>query len=380
MSFLKLDKYLASLEKADIHSIECIVYRDHEPLFHKCYGYSDPEKTHPTSPSDLYWLFSCSKVITCLAAVKLIDEGKLCLDDPVSKYLPEYASLIVEENGKVSPAKNQMKIIHLFTMTGGLSYDFEAPKVTEFVANNPGAGTVDIVRALIRDPLIFEPGTHYRYSLCHDVLGAVIEVVSGKKLSEYLEENFFAPLGIKEIGFRPTEEQLKRFSATYTYDNKLNRARLIPTENRFRFNSVFESGGGGLFGNASEYVKILDAIACGGVCPNSHRIMSEKAVMMMTENRLDDQCLSDYRKSPRFFGYGWGLCGRVHMRPEVSCSLSPVGEFGWDGAAASFALIDPFNKLSIFCAMHTRGCSFAYEKIHPTIRNLVYSELLSENN
>ena len=376
MSSIKLEKNMESLGAAEINAIECIVYKDHKPLFHKCVGYSDPEKTVPTTPTDLYWLFSASKVITCLAAMKLVDEGKLCLDDPVSKYIPEYANLTVAtENGAV-PAQNEMKIIHLFTMTGGLSYDLGAPKLAEFLNTNPNAGTVDIVKAFVRDPLVFEPGTHYRYSLCHDVLGAVVEIVSGQKFSDYLEENFFSPLGIKELGFHPTKEQLGRFSAMYTYDNRLNKATLINTENKYRFNEEYESGGAGLFGCASDYVKVLDAIACGGVCPNSHRIMSEKAVMMMTQNHLDDQCLMDFRGNPRKYGYGWGLCGRVHMRPEVSNALSPVGEFGWDGAAAAFALVDPFNKLSIFLAMHTRGCGFAYEKIHTMIRDLVYAELI----
>jgi CubicO group peptidase (beta-lactamase class C family) len=158
----------------------------------------------------------------------------------------------------------------------------------------------------------------------------------------------------------------------------LNKATLINTENKYRFNEEYESGGAGLFGCASDYVKVLDAIACGGVCPNSHRIMSEKAVMMMTQNHLDDQCLMDFRGNPRKYGYGWGLCGRVHMDPVISLAKSPAGEFGWDGAAGAFVLMDTKNKLSLVIGMHTMECSYAYEKIHTQIRDLLYEAIEEE--
>jgi len=375
MNTQKLEKFIDSLGEADIRALECIVYKDHQKVFHRCFGHSDADKSVPLTPDNLYWLFSTTKVITCLAGVKLVDEGKMSLDDPVSKYIPEFADLTVLKDGVAVKAEKEMKLIHLFTMTGGLTYDTASPELLKFRKENPKAATLEGVRAMAKDPLAFEPGEHYRYSLCHDVLAAVIEVVSGMRFSEYLEKNFFAPLGIKDLGFVPNEEQKSRFVTMFDYKSSINVSTVRENQgNGYILTENFESGGAGLFGAASEYVKIIDAVACGGVTPNGERILSENAVMMMTKNYLDDACRSDFVKDPRKYGYGWGLCGRVHMNPAISLSLSPKGEFGWDGAAAAFALMDPFNKTSIFIAMHTRACSFAYERIHSKVRDLVYGD------
>lgn len=375
MNTQKLEKFIDSLGEADIRAIECVVYKDHEKVFQKCFGHSDAEQTKPLAPNNLYWLFSATKVITCLAGVKLVDEGKMSLDDPVSKYIPEFADVTVLKDGVPQKAEKEMKLWHLFTMTGGFTYDLESKYLLEKRVSDPKASTLEVIKALAKDPLASEPGEHYRYSLCHDVLAAVIEIVSGMKFSEYLKKNFFEPLNIKDLGFFPNDEQKSRFVTMFDYNTQLNRSKVRANQNNgYILTENYESGGAGLFGAASEYVKIIDAIASGGVCPDGTRLMSENAVMMMTKNYLDDTCRTDFVRNPRKYGYGWGLCGRVHMNPVASCSSSPVGEFGWDGAAAAYVLLDPFNKISIFCTMHTRGCDYAYEKIHTTIRNLVYED------
>ncbi len=375
MNTQKLENYINTLGEADIRALECVVYRDHQKVFQKCFGHSDADQKMPLREDNLYWLFSATKVITCLAAVKLLDEGKMYLDDPVSKYIPEYKDITVLKDGVAVKAEKEMLLEHLFTMTGGLTYDFNTENLVKFRAEHPNATTLEIVKEFVKDPLAFEPGEHYRYSLCHDVLAAVVEVVSGMKFSEYLEKNFFEPLGIKELGFYPTNEQKSRFVTMMDYNNQLNVSSVRKDQNNsYVFSPCYESGGAGLFGEASEYVKILDMVASGGVTKDGTRILSENAIKMMSENYLDDACRRDFVKDPRKFGYGWGLCGRVHMNPAISLAKSPKGEFGWDGAAAAFALIDPFNKTSIFIAMHTRGCSYAYERIHSKIRDLVYED------
>lgn len=375
MNTQKLAEYIDSLEAADIRACECIIYKDHEKVFQKLYGHCDAEKKVPLSEDNLYWFFSATKVITCLAAVKLLDEGKISLEDPVSKYIPEYKDLMVFKDGSVRKAEKVMKIIHLFTMTGGLSYDFNTENLIRFRADHPHASTLDIVKAFVKDPLQFEPGEHYGYSLCHDVLAAVVEIASGMKFSQYLKHTFFEPLGIQELGFFPTDEQKRRFVTMMDYKDPLNVSFVREDqENRFVFSSQYESGGAGLFGEPREYVKILDMVACGGITKDGVRILSDNAIKMMGLNRLDEQCRSDFVSTPRNYGYGWGLCGRVHMNPAISLGKSPKGEFGWDGAAAAYALIDPINKISVFVSMHTRECLYAYEKIHLRIRDLVYED------
>jgi len=375
MNFEKLDAYLQKLPSFGIPACELAVSKDGAIIYRNGVGYSDVAKTKPVSNRDIYWIFSTTKVITCIAAMRLVEEGRLKLDDPVSKYIPEFADITVtQEDGSVTPAKNAMTILHLFTMTGGLSYNMNTPEIRE--VKSPTVSTMELMRAIAKTPLLFEPGTHYKYSLCHDVLGAVIEVITGMRLSDYFDTLIFRPLGITDMGFRPNEEQKARFSAMYTH--KMGTATAVERDavNSFAFSTNFDSGGGGLFATVDEYIKIITTIACGGTTPDGYSILKPETIALMRENYLCDDALNDF-VTPRHFGYGWGLCGRVHMRPELSLFKAPAGNFGWDGAAAAFAEIDPQNRVAIYLGTHMWSCNFMYNRIHPTVRNLVYEGLES---
>ena len=375
MNFAKLDAFLADMPHRGYPACELAITKDGKTVYHKAIGHSDAALTKPAAPGDLYWIYSCTKVITCIAAMRLVEEGKIALDDPVSKYLPEYENLMIKQaDGTLVPAQNTMTILHLFTMTGGKTHE-----ITDTIkaAYAPDATTLDIVRAMAKDPLIFEPGTHYRYSLCHDVLGAVIEVASGMRLSEYMQKFIFAPLGIKEMGFRPTPEQLARFSAMYTIKGSAHTPVERTCENVLAFTPQYDSGGAGLLSTVEEYLKIITVIACGGTTADGYTLLKPETIRMMQENRLPPAALNDF-VTTRHFGYGWGLCGRVHIDPIRSLSLSPVGEFGWSGATGSFSMIDPDNHVALFFATHLFGCTYGYHMIQPTLRNLTYECLRIE--
>jgi CubicO group peptidase (beta-lactamase class C family) len=243
-------------------------------------------------------------------------------------------------------------------------------------ASEQNGSTLDVVRAMAKDPLSFEPGTRYKYSLCHDVLAAVVEVVSGMRFSEYLSRYIFEPLGVVDMGFRPTEEQKSRFSALYMYKNGTGSAHEVEIQNRFIITPDYDSGGAGLFSTVDEYMKIITVIACGGTTADGYRILKPETISMMGKNHLPEAGLNDFSNT-RLFGYGWGLCGRAHMNPTLSCSLAPVGEFGWDGAAAAFSMIDAKNRVALYFGTHLFGCSYGYHMVHPTIRNLVYEGINS---
>lgn len=374
MQFSRLEQLIDSMPQRGIPTCDLAVTIDGEQVFRRAAGFSDEQKTKPVSPDDLYWIFSASKLITCTAAMQLIEQGKLSLDDPVSRYLPAFGELTVRNPDQtISPCRTPMTILHLFTMTGGMTYDLDHPAVREAAAV-PGAGTLEIVSAMARMPLRFEPGTHYRYSLCHDVLGAVVEVVSGMRLSDYLKTHIFEPLGMTDTGFHPTPEQISRICASYRYDSGTGTSRLIPSDNEDQLTPRYDSGGGGLFSSVDDYMRFVSALACGGAAKNGARLLQPESIAQMEVNRLCPAALRDF-VTTRLYGYGWGLCGRVHMNPVYSLSLSPVGEFGWDGAAGAFAMIDRKNRLALYFAMHVRGCSYAYHVLHPLIRNLVYEGL-----
>ena len=221
MDFSKLDLFMEQMTARGIPACELSVTRDGECVYRKCVGYSDVAGTKPTCNRDIYYIYSATKVLTCISALRLIEEGKLSLDDPVSKYIPEFADAKVKrKDGSITPAEKIMTVEHLFLMTGGMTYERNQEKIDAA----PDKSTVGLAREMAKEPLVFEPGTHYKYSLCHDMLGAVVAVVSGKGLWEYMNEIMFAPLGITDIGFFPTDEQRSRISALYRYRNGIGKS------------------------------------------------------------------------------------------------------------------------------------------------------------
>ena len=375
MNFAKLDAFMEEMPLRGYPGCELAVSLNGETVYRKNVGFADKDKTRPLSGNDISWIFSCSKVITCLAAMRLVDEGKLSIEDPVSKYIPEFENLTVynKKTGESCPAKTVMTVEHLFTMCGGMNYDVNAAPIAEARAKE-GATTLDIVKAMAKVPLSFHPGEHYAYSLCHDVLAAVVEVVSGMKFSEYLQKYMFDPLGIKDMGFRPNDEQKTRFCDQYKYRNGTNTANYVGISNSYALSPDYDSGGAGLFCTVDEYLKIITVVANGGTTKDGYTLLSPKAIEMMMVNRLHDDALNDFAVS-RLYGYGWGLCGRVHVNPVVSCSKASVGEFGWDGAANGFSMIDPVKHVALYFGANVFSSVYGYNFIHPYLRNLVYEAL-----
>lgn len=373
MNFSKLDAFMKQMPKRGYPGCELAVAKDGEVVYRTSVGFSDAAKTKPASKDDLYWIFSATKVITCIAAMRLVEEGKIALDDPVSKYIPEYATMTVkQEDGKIVPAKTPMTILHLFTMTGGMTYERKSPSLVRAIMQN--LNTLDTVRAMANEPLIFEPGTHYKYSLCHDVLAAVVEVVTGMRFSDYLDQLIFKPLGIKDMGFRPNDEQKARFCAMYKFQSGTVEATEIPCENEYSLTPNYDSGGAGLFASVDEYIKIIAVIANGGKTKDGYQILKPETIALMQKNHLCDDARNDFVNG-KLYGYGWGLCGRVHMDATVSLSRSPVGEFGWDGAANAYVMVDAINHIAIYFGTHIKNCGYGYRVIHPTLRDLVYEGL-----
>ena len=189
------------------------------------------------------------------------------------------------------------------------------------------------------------------------------------KFSEYLKKNFFEPLGVKDMGFFPTDEQKARFAGMYEHISGTAELREVPLRNEFMLTPNYESGGAGLFSTVDDYMKIITSVACA-------KTLSPKAVKMMGENHLTPQMLIDVcNQRKRLYGYGWGLCGRVHMDPAMSLSLSPVGEFGWDGAACSYVMMDPEKKISVFIGAHLREWPIVFTGKHLAIVEKIYREL-----
>lgn len=373
----KLNRFLDEMPLRGLPGCDLSVTRNGREVYRRTVGYSDAEMKRPVDRDTLWWIFSASKVITCTAAMRLVEEGRLKLADKVSDYLPAFGTLTVRQaDGTVAPATEPMRIVHLFTMTGGMDYDLNAPEINDAIA----AGHTDTLRlcsAMANRPLWFEPGTHYRYSLCHDVLAAVIEVVTEMKFSDYLRELMFEPLGMTDTGFHPSAEQLPRFAQAFAYNNADGSIKPIAIGNgRFALTPEYESGGAGLFTKVDDYIKVVTTLACDGTAPNGYVLLKPETIAEMEVNRLCPAAWKDFVER-RLFGYGWGLCGRVHVNPVRSLSLSSVGEFGWDGAQAAFTMVDRKTRTAFYFGTQVADCNIAPYLLHPALRNLVF-EMLDE--
>jgi len=372
MDFSRLKKYLDFIPVQGYQGVSMVVAKDGEIVFSHGAGFRDQDKKVPSSVDDLYWIFSASKPLTCTAAMTLVEQGKLDIHDPVSKYLPEYADVKVLENGVLRPANTVMTIEHLFTMTGGLTYNLQTENILNVLKANPEANTREIVAAFAKDPLLFDPGTKYNYSLCHDVLGAVIEVITGEKLGDYMDRVMFKPLEMNRTTFRPNEKEL---APLFQYEQKDS----VPVyrekqNNEYCINHTYESGGAGIASCATDYIKLLSALSMGGTAKNGYQLLKPETVQSMGVSHLSDGARRSFYTS-RLFGYSWGLCGRCHERPELSLSPSAVGEFGWDGAANVFGLCDPTNHVAFFFSTGLRGFEFGYHLVHPMLRELAYESM-----
>lgn len=374
--FSKLTEYLDSLDATlGIPACGVAVMIDHETVYSHYSGYADRQKTRPAAADDTYWLYSSTKVSTAVAVLQLVEQGLLSLDEALYKYLPEYEHMTVRDGDTVREAKRHITVENLLTMTAGFTYDRDTEPWTR-VKQNRNATTRDVIRAHADDPLAFDPGEQYYYSLAFDVLGALIEVVSGKDLETYFQEYIARPLGMTDTTHIPTPDQIARLSEQYKYVSAERSSKPLAANRPTYVTDKYLNGGGGLLSTVEDYLLLADALANGGVGKSGARILTEASIDNMITNRLvTANLMEDYQTSPVKRGYGYGLGVRVHMDPKASGAKSPVGEFGWNGAAGHYLLSDMKTRLAICFAMHVKNCRVASGVIQPSIRDLVYEAL-----
>lgn len=374
MDFSRLTAYIDTLPTVGVPGCDLAVYRDHEQIYRHAAGHRDAEGTQPMRGDETYCLYSCTKVFTTCAAMQLIERGLMNLDDPVADYLPAYAHLTVKDGDGVRPAKRVMTVRHLMSMQSGLDYVLDSPALRRAIAElGPDATTRQLVEAKAGDPLLFEPGTDFMYSLSHDALAAVSEVVSGLRFGEYLKQNIFDPLGLHTVGFRLSEADQARLCAQYLFDPEQNRPVLQHGDiNNYRLTPNYESGGAGLYSDVKDYITFADALASGG-SRDGVRLLSPEMMQLWSANQLGPVARRSFDAWNRR-GYSYALGVRTRVDTSIA-GRGQIGEFGWDGAAGAWAMIDPVNHLSAYFAMHVRSYGYSYDVIHPTIRDLIYRGL-----
>ncbi|MBP5442615.1 MAG: beta-lactamase family protein [Treponema sp.] len=368
----KMTRYLDSLLDTGIPSVDCIVYQNHKQIYRHMNGTVNIEKTQKVSADQRYLMFSMTKVQTMTAVMLLVEQGKLSLEDDIADYLPAYRNIKVKTDSGEEKLKWPIRLRHLVSMQSGLDYDLARPGILRILKEKgEKASTLEIVNSFAESPLNFQPGTHFCYSLSHDVVAAVIETVSGMSYGDYLRKNIWEPLGFKDTFFaKPVNDGLERLAQQYIASEK----GIVPMEQtcNYQFTESYQSGGAGLVSCTEDYAILADTLACGGITADGTRILKPETVERIKQNLLTSDSMKDLQDSMGRKGYGYGCGMQVLMNPEFIGSPSPAGVFGWDGAAGSCIQMDTVSKTSFVYTMHVRNYGTSYDVIHPALRDIVF--------
>ena len=340
-----------------------LVTRRGQPAYLHRYGLRDVEANAPIEEDTIFRIYSMSKPITSVAVMSLYERGLFQLDNPVSAFIPEFKDLAVFQAGdrdhyRTRPAEREITIRDLLTHTSGLTYGFmnmhpvDAMYRAQGVEGSSSKGTLrDMVEKLGQLPLLFSPGTRWSYSVATDVLGYLVEVLSGTTLDAYFAKHIYAPLGIQDTAFFVPPDKVARFAANYDYHDGGIRLADSPIESSYLRPPSFLSGGGGLVSTASDYLRFTQMLRNKGEL-NGERILGRKTIEFMTMNHLpDNRDLGSlgqkvFSEMP-FDGLGFGLGFSVVLDPAKANIMGSPGEYAWGGAASTAFWIDPVEDMSV---------------------------------
>jgi CubicO group peptidase (beta-lactamase class C family) len=317
-------------------------------------GEMDAKAGKAMRPDALFRIHSLTKPITTAAALVLYEEGKLRLDDPVSKYLPQLKGLRVHagEGREPVPARREMTVRDLMRHTSGLTYGTPdgSPVDKLYIANkvgDPGDSLADLVGKLGRLPLLCQPGTRFHYSVSTDVLGRLIEVASGTPLDEFLRDRVFVPLDMHDTGFTVPDGKRGRFASLHRRGGK-GALEVVdaPATGRYRVRPKYLSGGGGLVSTARDYARFCQMLLNGGELQGA-RLLRRETVREMTTNQLPPEALPMTLGGFRQPGLGFGLGVSVRMDTEASRPGPASGEYSWSGAASTYFWVAPRSEMFV---------------------------------
>ena len=357
-------------------------------------GWADVERKDPICGNTLFQMYSLTKPVTAVAVMQLWEKGCFQLIDPISKYLPAYAGVQVCHTDKdgvetLLPPSKPITIHDLLTMTGGICYDgpglvgegikaLSEGMIQSRTDGNPW-DTVTFANRLAEVPLLAEPAKQYKYSLGFDVLGALVEVWSGKPLDQYCQEYIFDPLGMKTTTFLITEAQKQKLATSY---EKGETGKLIPRKttgtpiiNAYTFeNTSFMSGGSGLICTLDDYCKFAKMLAKGGKTDAGVSLLSEESLKKISSPQLTERQRQTFAQPgdtclhAEGYSYGYG----VHVMKNPKNHI-PAGEWGWAGTMGTWMSIDPKNEL--FWVYAHQMVPAGYESYIPELSKLIYSSL-----
>lgn len=348
----KVDSVVEELiQQKRIAGATVMIARHGELVYFNIFGQMDREADKRMRRDTIFRIYSMSKAITTAAALMLYDEGTIGLDDPVSKYVPDFKGIKVwNAAGNVAPSR-EPTIRDLMRHTAGLTYgafgDTPVDRLyREAKVLNPNEDLKAMCAKLSKLPLQYDPGTKWVYSVAVDVLGRVVEVASGMTFDVFLEKRLLAPLDMKDTGFYVPGEKLNRFAAIYKSDGN---GTLTPAETQttspYLTKPKFLSGGGGLVSTQRDYMRFLQMIAQGGELQGTH-ILKPETVALMTHNQLPAEAMPISMSIVKLTGVGFGLGFSVRV-DSADGTAGRVGEYGWGGLASTHYWVSPKDDLVV---------------------------------
>ncbi len=386
-----MDKLLRrEVEEGRVKGASALVLHRGRELYYNAFGLADAERDIPMRRDTIIRLYSMSKPATAAAVMLLVERGDLDLWDPVSKYLPCFGKMRVwsDTAGEI-PAEREITVYDLLNMTSGITYPDEetAPGrrmkavVEDFVARRTAGERVDTreyMRGIASVPLVFQPGDRWMYGFSADVLGGIVEIVSGTTYGEFLRRELFEPLGMADTGFFVPEEKESRFARHYEMTES---GQLVPHTGShlgeyYGEDVAFESGGAGLVSTLDDYGRFASMLAHKGI-HDGKRILGRKTVEFMAQNHLT-QAQSRTLEWDSVRGFGYGCLMRVLQCPGIAGISSPVGEFGWDGWTGNYVAMD-FHEELVFLYFVQR-CGIEEGRVIRTLKNATYGALEEESS
>ena len=367
------DAFKREIEKGTVPGMTVMVARRGQIGWFEALGKQSAASSAPMAHNTIFRIFSMTKPIVSIGIMMLIEDGHFLLGDPVAKFIPEFADLKVgvENNGKLDlvPLKRQMTVQDLLRHTSGITYDHTGNGLVQQMYQQSRLRSRKISNAehaaLVASlPLMCQPGAEWNYSRSTDILGRIIEVVSGKTLSAFLTERILVPLQMAETGFHTGAENADRLAEPFPTDpwtgDKVQLFNMLDKP-------VMESGGGGLVSTAMDYARFSQMLLNGGAL-DGNRIVGRKTLQLMASDHLGPNVKVDSPLMPAGHGFGLGFAVRTHQ--GMAPFPGSLGQFFWSGMAGTFFWIDPAEDMFAVFMMQGPG---QREYVRSMVRNLVYA-------
>jgi CubicO group peptidase (beta-lactamase class C family) len=353
----QIDQILRQKSDAkEIPGVVAMAADSKEVIYQGAFGKRDLSRDDAMTLDSVFWIASMTKAITAAAGMQLVEQGKLALDQPIGKVLPDLASPQVLEGfdargePKLRPAKNPITLRHLMTHTAGFAYDMWNGDMVKYLEKTGTPGVTTCQNAALKTPLMTDPGTRWEYGTNIDFVGKAVEAASGKRLDAYLRDHMFTPLGMTDTGFKIGESQRKRLVAMH---GRGPDGSLAPIPFELEQNPEFHMGGGGLYGTADDYIKFTRMILNKGK-GNGNQLLKPETVATMGQNHIGELTMTKMSSAVAFATNDvdlypdmvkkWGLSFLINTArtPE---GRSP-GSLAWAGLANTYFWIDPARDVS----------------------------------